>query len=67
MTQIYIITVPTPVDENLVEFKNALETSEEIGKLLKPGNIVIYESTVYPEANRRSVHTCIRKNISSQG
>lgn len=47
--QIYIVTVPTPVDD----FKNPdltplLKASEMIGKILKQGDIVIYESTVYP-------------------
>jgi len=46
---IYIVTVPTPVDKNnrpnLIPLKKASET---IGKVLKKGDIVIYESTVYP-------------------
>ena len=48
---IYIITVPTPVHidkgPNLIPLKSA---SEMIGKILKPGDLVIYESTVYPGA-----------------
>ena len=48
---IYIITVPTPVHidkgPNLIPLKSA---SEMIGKVLKPGDLVIYESTVYPGA-----------------
>ena len=47
--QIYIITVPTPIDSakrpNLEPIKKA---SEAIGSILKKGDIVIYESTVYP-------------------
>ena len=47
----YIVTVPTPIDKhknpNLTALINASET---IGRMLKPGNIVIYESTVYPGA-----------------
>ncbi len=46
---IYIITVPTPVDKNnrpvLIPL---IKASETVGKLLKKGDIVIYESTVYP-------------------
>ena len=46
---IFIITVPTPINKNntpnLKFIKNA---SELIGSILKKGNIVIYESTVYP-------------------
>ena len=45
----YIITVPTPVDKNnrpdLIPLKKA---SEMVGKVLKKGDVVVYESTVYP-------------------
>jgi UDP-N-acetyl-D-galactosamine dehydrogenase len=45
----YIITVPTPVDKNNRPNLNALyKASEVVGKVLKKGDIVIYESTVYP-------------------
>lgn len=45
----YIITVPTPVDKNNRPNLNALyRASEVVGKVLKKGDIVIYESTVYP-------------------
>ena len=46
---IYIITVPTPVDENKIPDLTYLErASSEVSKILKIGDIVIYESTVYP-------------------
>ena len=46
---IYIITVPTPVDKNNRPVLTPLyKSSETIGKVLKKGDIVIYESTVYP-------------------
>ncbi len=45
----YIITVPTPVDKNNRPDLNPLyKSSETVGKVLKKGDIVIYESTVYP-------------------
>ena len=48
---IYIVTVPTPIDAHKrPDLKPLLKASETIGKVLKPGNIVIYESTVYPGA-----------------
>ena len=48
---IYIIGVPTPVDNNKQpDFKNLCLASQSIGSILNPGNIVIYESTVYPGA-----------------
>ena len=46
---VYIVTVPTPIDEHKrPDLTPLLKASETIGKVLKPGNIVIYESTVYP-------------------
>lgn len=46
---IYIVTVPTPIDENNFPDLKFLESaSEMIGKVLKNQDIVIYESTVYP-------------------
>ena len=45
----FIITVPTPVDESNTPDLTFLESaSSTIAKLLKKGDIVIYESTVYP-------------------
>jgi len=45
----YIITVPTPVDKNnRPDLTPLYKSSESIGKVLKKGDIVIYESTVYP-------------------
>jgi UDP-N-acetyl-D-galactosamine dehydrogenase len=46
---IYIITVPTPVDAHkLPDLSFLLSASEMVGSLLKQGDMVIYESTVYP-------------------
>ena len=45
----YIVTVPTPVDKyNNPDITPLLKSSETVGKVLKKGDIVIYESTVYP-------------------
>ncbi|TVZ51329.1 nucleotide sugar dehydrogenase [Dokdonia sp. Hel_I_53] len=45
----YVITVPTPVDKNNRPVLTPLyKSSETVGKVLKKGDIVIYESTVYP-------------------
>ncbi len=45
----YIITVPTPVDANkLPDLSFLLKASEMVGSVLQSGNVVIYESTVYP-------------------
>ncbi|MGC4235769.1 MAG: nucleotide sugar dehydrogenase [Niabella sp.] len=46
---IFIITVPTPIDRyNVPDLVPLLKASEMIGRVLKNGDIVIYESTVYP-------------------
>ena len=46
---IYIVTVPTPVDENKIpDLTFLLTASKQISKYLKRGDVVIYESTVYP-------------------
>lgn len=45
----YVITVPTPVDKNnRPDLTPLFKSSESVGKVLKIGDIVIYESTVYP-------------------
>lgn len=45
----YIVTVPTPIDQfNNPDLTPLLKASETIGKTLNEGDIVIYESTVYP-------------------
>ena len=49
--QVYIVTVPTPVDQaNRPDMTPLVKASETVGKALKKGDIVIYESTVYPGA-----------------
>jgi UDP-N-acetyl-D-galactosamine dehydrogenase len=46
---VYIVTVPTPVDKNnRPDLTPLVKASESIGKVIKKGDIVIYESTVYP-------------------
>jgi UDP-N-acetyl-D-galactosamine dehydrogenase len=46
---VYIVTVPTPIDQfKAPDLNPLLKASEMLGKILKKGDIVIYESTVYP-------------------
>jgi UDP-N-acetyl-D-galactosamine dehydrogenase len=48
---VYIITVPTPTDKhNRPVLTPLIKASETVGSVLKPGDLVIYESTVYPGA-----------------
>ena len=49
--EIFIITVPTPIDKNKRPDLTPLKkSSEAVGSILKKGDIIIYESTVYPGA-----------------
>lgn len=46
---VYIVTVPTPIDAaKRPDLRPLIHASENLGKVLKPGDIVVYESTVYP-------------------
>ena len=48
---VFIVTVPTPVDKaNRPDMTPLVKASETVGKALKRGDVVIYESTVYPGA-----------------
>jgi UDP-N-acetyl-D-galactosamine dehydrogenase len=47
----FIVTVPTPIDlHKRPDLTPLIKASETVGRVLKPGDIVIYESTVYPGA-----------------
>jgi len=49
--QVYIVTVPTPVDQaNRPDMTPLVKASHTVGAALKQGDVVIYESTVYPGA-----------------
>ena len=48
-SQIYIVTAPTPITKNKIpDLQPLINASKTIGKVLKIGDIVVYESTVYP-------------------
>tara|TARA_X000000368_G_scaffold402459_1_gene376405 strand:- start:1963 stop:3246 length:1284 start_codon:yes stop_codon:yes gene_type:complete len=58
----YIITVPTPVDKNNNPILTPLlKASETVGKVLKKGDIVIYESTVFPGATEEDCVPILEK------
>ena len=47
----YIVTVPTPIDEaKRPDLMALMRASETVGRVLSPGDVVVYESTVYPGA-----------------
>lgn len=59
----YIITVPTPIDEyKQPDLTPLIKASETIAKIINKGNIVVYESTVYPGATEEVCIPVIEKN-----
>lgn len=58
----FIVAVPTPVDEhNVPDLKPVLRASETIGKVVKKGDYVVYESTVYPGCTEEDCVPVIEK------
>jgi UDP-N-acetyl-D-galactosamine dehydrogenase len=54
---VYIVTVPTPIDEHKQpDLTPLIKASEMLGKVVKKGDVIIYESTVYPGATEE---TCL--------
>lgn len=59
---VYIITVPTPIDKNKrPDLTPLIKASESVGKVLNKGDIVIYESTVYPGATEEECVPVLEK------
>ena len=59
---IYIITVPTPIDKNKrPDLTPLIKASQTVGKILKKDDIVIYESTVYPGATEEECVPVLEK------
>jgi len=59
----YIVTVPTPIDlHKKPDLTPLIGASETVGKVLKKGDIVIYESTVYPGATEEECVPVLEKN-----
>ena len=60
---VYIVTVPTPIDQfKAPDLTPLLKASEMIGKILKKGDIIIYESTVYPGCTEEDCVPVLEKN-----
>ncbi len=63
----YVVTVPTPVDKNnRPDLTPLYKASETVGKVLKKGDIVIYESTVYPGATEEECIPVLEKTSGLQ-
>lgn len=59
---VFIVTVPTPIDEHKQpDLTPLIKASETIGSVLKKGDIVIYESTVYPGATEEDCVSVLEK------
>ena len=58
----YIVTVPTPIDDaRRPDLRAMFAASRSVGAALKKGDIVVYESTVYPARSRRTALQCLPK------
>jgi len=58
----FIVTVPTPIDEHKrPDLRPLISASETVGKALKEGDLVIYESTVYPGATEEDCVPVLEK------
>jgi len=58
----YIVTVPTPIDKNKrPDLTPLIRASETVGRVLSKGDIVIYESTVYPGATEEECVPVLEK------
>ena len=64
----FIVAVPTPVDEhNVPDLIPVLKSSETIGKVVKKGDYVVYESTVYPGCTEEDCLPVIEKLSGLKG
>lgn len=60
--EIFIITVPTPIDaHNKPDLSSLLKASEMVGSVIRPGSLIIFESTVYPGATEEECVPVIEK------
>ncbi len=58
----FIVAVPTPIDKyNLPDLKPLLAATEMVGKVLKKGDYVVYESTVYPSCTEEDCVPLLEK------
>ena len=64
-SDVYIVAVPTPLDKNKKpDLTYLIKATNNICKSLKPGNIIVYESTVYPGATEEILIPLIKKKTN---
>lgn len=62
LAEVFIVTVPTPVDDFKVpDLTPVIKASETVGKVIKKGDVVVYESTVYPGCTEEDCVPVIEK------
>ncbi len=60
----FIVTVPTPIDEfKQPDLTPLIKASTSIGKVLKKGDVVVYESTVYPGATEEALYSSFGTSV----
>lgn len=65
--KVFIVTVPTPVDQaNRPDLTPLVKASETVGRALKSGDVVVYESTVYPGATEEVCVPVLEKTSGLQ-
>ena len=64
---VFIVTVPTPIDKaNRPDLSPLVKASETVGKAMKTGSVVIYESTVYPGCTEEVCVPVLEKHLGPQ-
>ena len=64
---VFIVTVPTPIDKaNRPDLTPLVKASETVGKAMKAGSVVIYESTVYPGCTEEVCVPVLEKHLRPQ-
>ena len=59
---VFVVTVPTPVDDfKIPDLTPVIKASETVGKVIKKGDVVVYESTVYPGCTEEDCVPVIEK------
>ncbi|EPX4046222.1 Vi polysaccharide biosynthesis UDP-N-acetylglucosamine C-6 dehydrogenase TviB, partial [Shigella sonnei] len=59
---VFIVTVPTPIDKHKQpDLTPLIKASETLGKIIKKGDVIIYESTVYPGATEEDCIPVVEK------
>ena len=63
----FIVTVPTPIDRyNRPDLTPLERSSETVGKVLKKGDVVVYESTVYPGCTEEICVPILERRLGTQ-